>query len=322
LFLLWIVFRKVDLKDVYQQFLKADYRWILFSYVFALISHISRAARWNLLINSMGYKTTTLSTFYAVMTGYFANMAVPRLGEITRCGVLSRKNRIPLTSLFGSVIAERFFDLIVLLLLIFLVVIFQLQLVGKFVDKYVLAPLYVRFENNLNLIVFYIFLVLLAVTLLIIVYRVMLPTIKKLSFYNKLNGFLAGLFSGFKTIYKLRWRSQFWFLFWTIMIWLNYALMGYVVFFAMYATSGLSFIDSVTVLAIGTLGMVAPVPGGIGAYHFFVTVILFELYGVSKTEAASWATLNHAAQGVMIFVVGAFSYFMIMLQKRKSNEKT
>ena len=319
LFLLWVVFRKVDLREVFNEFIKADYRWILFSYVFALISHISRAVRWNILIRSLGYNTNVVATFYAVMTGYFVNMAIPRLGEITRCGVLSRKDRIPVNSLFGSVIAERVFDLIVLFLLIFFVIIFQLQLVGKFVDAHVLAPLYLKFQDNLGNIVFVVFLILIIITVLIILYRILLPKIKMLRFYNKFNEFVTGLITGFKTILRL--KQKFWFIFWTLMIWLNYALMGYVVFFAMEATSGLTFIDAVTVLAIGTLGMVAPVPGGIGAYHFFVAAILFELYAIPKTEAASWATMNHAAQGIMLFVVGLFSYIMLVLQKRKLNGK-
>ncbi len=316
LFLLWLVFRKVNLTDVVNEFVNANYWWILLSWIFSIISHIARAVRWNILINSLGYKTKTITTFYAVMAGYFANMAVPRLGEIARCGVLSRKDKIPINSLFGSVVAERVFDMIVMLILIFIVIIFQLELVGKFVDKYVLAPMYIKFTDHGLLIVS---ILILTVAVSIILYRLFIPLIRKLSYFKKIRDFLKGFLDGFKTIQRL--KQKRWFIFWTIMIWFNYMMMSYVVFSALTATSDLTMMDALTVLAIGSLGMVAPVPGGLGAYHFFVTLILFELYGIPKTAAASWATLMHASQGILILILGAFSYFMIFSQKQTSNEQ-
>lgn len=314
-FLLWLVFRKIDLNEVVDQFRQAKYGWILLSFVFAVLSHIARAIRWNILINSLGYSTRTSTTFYAVMIGYFVNMAVPRLGELSRCGVLSQKDKIPVNSLFGSVVSERVFDLVILVLLILSVVVFQFDLVGGFLEKHIFTPVYLRFADNMNTIVFIFFAFVFLIVLFIVLLRLFLPRLKKLSSYQKFNEFVLGFLDGIKTIWKL--KKKLWFLFWTIVIWFNYLMMSYVVFFALSATSHLTFEDAITVLAIGSLGMVAPVPGGIGAYHFFVTLIFFELFGLQKVYAASWATLMHASQGVLILVVGAFSYLMIFLQKRK-----
>ena len=118
----------------------ANYYWAAVAAVLAIISHIFRALRWNLLINSTGYKTRTSTTFYAVMVGYMANTAVPRLGEFMRCGVLSRKEKIPFNVLFGTVISERIFDMVILMLLLATTVFSQWGLLGGFVLQMV-SPL-------------------------------------------------------------------------------------------------------------------------------------------------------------------------------------
>lgn len=317
IFLLWLVFRKVALQEVIYQFSHANYWWVLASIAFGILSHVARAIRWNLLINSMGYKTRLDSTFYAVMTGYFMNIAVPRLGEITRCGVLSKKDKIPLNALFGSVVAERVFDMITLVLIIFLVIVFQLELVGSFVEEHIFTPLYLRFSNNLSVILILVFALLFLLVLAVVLFRIFLPRLKHKAFVIKMNEFIKGFMEGLKTILRL--PNKLAFIFWTLFIWLMYTSMTFIAFYALSATSGLQFIDGLTVMAIGSLGMVAPVPGGIGAYHFFTTLVLFELYGIPKAAAASWATIAHASQGILILAVGSFSYFMILLQIRKKN---
>ncbi|MCK4637978.1 MAG: flippase-like domain-containing protein [Bacteroidales bacterium] len=316
LFLLWLVFRKLDLHLVIRQILDANYWWILLSFVFGIISHIARAIRWNILINSLGYKTKTSTTFYAVMIGYFANMALPRLGEITRCGVLSKTDKIPFDSLFGTVVAERVFDLIILIILIIGVIVFQLKLVGGFVDDRIFTPLLAKFSNNVMPILLILFIFLLLLIIIFFLFRYFKPRLKEKSFYSKIAEFINGFFEGLKTILKLKNKSGF--LFYTFVIWFMYFLMTYVVFNSMPETSHLTVIDGITVLAIGSLGMVAPVPGGIGAYHFFVKAILYELYDVPSTAAASWATLIHTTQAIMLIVVGVFSYIMIFLQRKKA----
>ena len=131
--LLWLGFRKLELAEVWIDIQNANYGWLFAGLVFAIVSHVFRAMRWNLLIHSSGYKTRLSSTFYAVMIGYLANTAVPRMGEFARCGVLSKKEKIPFNTLFGTVISERVFDLIVLATIIFLIIVLQMDLVGAFV---------------------------------------------------------------------------------------------------------------------------------------------------------------------------------------------
>ncbi len=313
LVLLWLVFRKIDVSEVVAEIRAAKYVWLLFSIILGIFSHIARAMRWNILIRSLGYKTDTPTTFYAVMTGYLANMAFPRLGEVTRCGVLSKKKSIPFTTLFGTVISERLFDTIILALIILLVIFFQLNLVSGFVDKYIVSY-FSGMANRDNL--YLAILVLFALIVVpLILFRIFFNRIRNMHIYNKVRDFLKGLLDGIKTIMHMKHKWSFMGL--TVLIWLLYTLMTYTAFFALEATSGLDFIDAITVMALGSLGMVAPVPGGIGAYQFVVKAILTEIYLVQSEPAVSYSIILWAAQSAMIIVVGAISYYILVFKKSK-----
>jgi uncharacterized protein (TIRG00374 family) len=313
--LLWLVFRKLNIHTVLEEMRGANFWWLGLSMVFGIISHVFRAMRWNILIEHMGYRTKTSTTFFAVMIGYLANTAVPRLGEVTRCGVLSRKTKVPFDSLVGSVIAERIFDLFVLLFLIFLVIVFQMELLGQFLDKYLLVPLEQQVGHSYGPILLIIGAVVLLGLIGFLIYRYVFPRLTKYVFFKKIYSFLQGLINGAKTIYQIRQKALF--LFYTFMVWLMYTLMVYVPFYSLGETSHLDLIDGLTVMTIGSLGMVAPVPGGLGAYHFIVKAILLEIYKVPAVAAASFATLTHAAQTLMIILVGSLSYLYLFLIGKK-----
>ncbi len=313
-FLLWLSFRKLDLDKVWSDIVNADYIWMVYSLFFAIMSHVLRALRWNMLINSMGYKTRLSSTFYSLMVGYMANTAVPRMGEFMRCGMLSKKEKIPFNALFGTVISERLLDMLMLLLIIFLVVVFQIDLVGGYLDN-IFTPLFQKLANNMwtiTILVGSIILLFVVTIWLLYKYR---ERIKKLSFYNKIRLFLDGLFDGIKTILKL--KQKWLFIFYTIFIWLFYVIMVYFPLKLLPETSVLTFKDAFTLLGIGSLGIVAPVPGGIGAYHFIIKSVLYELYGINGVAAGSFAAITHAGQTLLNVGVGALSYFMLMFLTKK-----
>jgi glycosyltransferase 2 family protein len=313
--LLWLVFRKIDINEVFHEIREAHYIWLLISIILGIFSHIARAIRWNILIRSMGYQVETSTTFFAVMVGYLANMAFPRLGEVTRCGVLSKKKNIPFTSLFGTVISERVFDMIVLALIILSVIFLQLGLLKAFVDKYIVSSLTgMANQENLYLLLVAIFII---IVLPLIFLRIFFNRIRQMKVYSRVSDFMKGLLNGIKTIMHMREKWQF--LGWTIVIWLFYTLMTYSAFFALEATSHLDFFDGVTVMALGSLGIVAPVPGGIGAYQFVVKAILTEIYLIQSEPAVSFSIILWAAQSIMIVGVGIFSYYLLVFKKAKKN---
>lgn len=312
--LLWLGFRKLDLSEVWRDILRADYGWLFAGLAVAVVSHIFRAMRWNLLINASGYNTRLSSTFYSVMFGYLANTAVPRMGEFARCGVLSKKEKIPFNTLFGTVISERFFDLFVLGLIILLMIVLQLELVGGFVYK-VLQPLLSLIFSNIAGIIVVSVLGLLLIAGMVYLLLVFRTRIKSISFYGRFRTYIDGIIGGVKTIINM--RQKWLFLFYTLLIWVSYSLMVYLPFGMLRETSPLNLLDGTTVMALGSLGIVAPVPGGIGAYHYITKVILTEIYTVEANAAMSYATLTHAGQTMLNVVLGTISYLVMGFSSRK-----
>lgn len=314
--LLWLAFKNVELNHVWETIKSANYSWIIGSMGVAIVSHFFRALRWNQLINQLGYKTKTSTTFYAVMTGYLANLALPRMGEVSRCMVLSRKDNIPFNRLFGTVIAERVFDMIVLLLMIFLIIIFQLDQIGGFINDIIIKPLLGSYTNNLGAILIVLLIVITSVAALLLVFRWLRPWLKTSMLYAKIEEFINGVWGGVKSIGKI--KNKWYFFFNTFMIWFLYLIMLIMPFYSFTETSHLDILDGMTVLAIGSLGMVAPVPGGIGAYHFIITELFTQLYEIPAYAAAAYATANHAAQTIIIILAGSVSYLILILNKRKA----
>jgi uncharacterized protein (TIRG00374 family) len=229
--------------------------------------------------------------------------------------VLSKKDKIPFASLFGTVIAERIFDMIVLLTIILLVILLQFNLVGGFVDRNVVEPLFDNVENNLVPILIIVILAGLIITGIVILIRLKKEQLKKIPILTRFSEFSRDIISGLKTIRTINRKMAF--ILYTFLIWFMYSCMVYFPFSALKDTSKLDFGDAVTVMSIGSLGIVAPVPGGIGTYHFITKATLFELYGVNPDAATSYATITHAAQSIMILLVGALSFLLIILQKRR-----
>ena len=125
-FLFWLVYRDQNPADL-MKVLREDvnYTWVWVGVVLGILSHVSRAMRWQLLTRSMGYKISFMNSFMGVMIGYFANLAIPRMGEFTRCGVVAKYEQVPFSKLLGTVVTERVFDMIMLLLLTLVVILSQ-----------------------------------------------------------------------------------------------------------------------------------------------------------------------------------------------------
>ena len=317
--LLWYVTKNQDLHKIFNEFKTANYYWIFLSMSAAALAHILRAARWNLIIESTGYKTKLSTTFYAVMIGYFANMLVPRLGEVSRCGVLSKSYKAPFNILLGTVVAERILDSLCLLVLIVLVVFFQFAFLKEFLNKMLFQPLSLSFENNFTTFIIVASVIVILIICFYILYKTMNKRFKNQPFYLKLKRVLVGFIEGIKAIKHI--KQKWIFIIYTLLMWFFYFLMAYLCFFSLSATSHLGIADGLTVMVMGSLGIVAPVPGGIGAYHFIVITTLVELFAINSVSATSFAYISHASQGVLIAVLGLFSFAAIFLLNKKAKNE-
>ncbi len=318
IFFFWLAFRGQDFNAIKDTLAKANYWWLIPALFFAMISNISRAVRWNMLIHPIGYRPKLANTFAAVMTGYLANLAVPRLGEITRCTVLNRYEKIPVQSLLGTVVAERVVDVLSLLLVLIFVVLAQFELLSTFVMNNFMHPFANKIIGYMSKgIIFYAITFAIVVALIFIIWRFVIH-FKTTKFYQKLLGVLKGFMEGLNTIRRL--KSKGWFIAHTIMLWTCYTLMAYFCFFCFDFSSHMNAMQGITIMIFGGLGFIVPVQGGIGAYHYIVTQTMM-VYGLSQQDGLSYATLCHGLQTMAVIIFGALSFFALPFYNRVSKPK-
>ncbi len=314
-FLLWYVYRDFSFAHIKQYFSGLNYYWIALSVVLALISHYIRAYRWNLLLEPLGYQLKTNRTFIAVMVGYFANNLVPRLGEVTRCGILKKTDGVSMTSAFGSVVAERALDLVILIFLAVVTFIIEFDKLNNFVFE----KFYESFpdSNSLYMLAFTIVsLGLVFVVVAFFLFKLLKAKLHRNSVYIKIRSFIRELLSGFFSIRKLKKQKAFWVS--TFGIWFLYYCMLIVVFYAFPPTVGLSLIAGLTLLVMSGLGMSAPVQGGIGVFHILVSSVLV-LYGISTEDGKVFALVAHSTQFLTIMVFGGVSFIISVFMKKSSS---
>ena len=313
--LLYLITRGQDVEQIVQELRQANYIWIFLAMVCAVVSHFLRAVRWNRLIRTMGYQTSAFQTFYAVMTGYLANMAVPRMGEVTRCLTLSKASKTPFNALAGTVVAERVFDFFTIMAIVFFTIVFQFNFLRSFIRRTFISPAIQKGAENWIPLAIGIAFVLLLIAGLIVFLRHRQAKSGQSGLFYKVQRHFKGFINGVKTIKRMRGKG--WFILHTILIWGLYYMTVYLCFFAIPATSHLSPVAGFTLLAVGSLGILAPVPGGIGTYHFLTIITLRELYEIAPEPATSYAYIAHANQIVVNIVLGIVAWIILSFQQKK-----
>jgi len=316
--LLYLSFKNIDLEKLWHEVLKANFSWILLSLFLAFIGYISRAIRWKILIEGAGFNASTKNTILATFIAYFANIAFPRIGEVTRCGVLNRQEKIPMDKLLGTVVIERVCDLFLLMLVLGITIISKLNFFGSFFYSKVYLPLTISikpiFSSPLALLIILIF-----AGICIFLYFRFKQNLRKNKLFDKTITFIDGIKKGLLSILHLKKKKQF--IMHTIIIWLMYWGMTYVLLFAMKQTSHLGGIDGLFLLVAGGLAMAAPVQNGYGAFHWIVSQALM-LYGIDEATGLTWATINHESQTILVIILGTVATSYLSIVKKKKTAKT
>jgi len=312
--LLWVAFRNVDFEKLVAELKDADYSWLLLSVLFGLFAFISRARRWVLLVNPLGFKPLTRNAFYALMTGYLANIALPRIGEITRCVALGKKEKIPVDQLIGTVVIERTVDFLSLLIIMIILIFTSGNQIGLFLKESILVPIQQKVNSVFgNTWILWVILFSFGVITLVLMVRYK-KSLRKIRFFSKIFDLARGIINGLKTITKLNRKWEF--IFHTIFIWINYSLMTWVVVFSIESTSHLTFGNSIFILVVGGLAMSSPVQSGLGAFHYFVSQGLLLVYGIPKEDGLVYALLTHESQLIFVAIIGAISFFIIFRKEK------
>lgn len=317
--ILYYVFRNEDIGQMWLDIKNANYAWIGVTYVLTILAHYTRAYRWNLLIKQTGQKVSNGEAFLALLAGYGANLVLPRMGELTRCAILKKRQDVSFDTALGTVVAERLFDFLCLLILLVFTVVLQYDILFDFISN-MLSNMFTNKDSLYKLAI-------LTGALAVVVIVSFLALRKKLlSLYHrsqsplllKIKGFIEGLGQGIYSIYLMPEKGLF--LISTILIWVCYYFMAYLIFFALPATSSLAMGAGMAILVMGAFGIAAPVQGGIGAYHWIVSQTLL-LYGLSEFDGKTYATLAHASQMALTIIFGLVSFAIIILKPAQRHER-
>lgn len=312
--ILWYVLRDVQLEEMLEKAALLNYSWVGVSLVFAFIAYLLRAWRWNLLLAPLGYRPPLGSTFIALMIGYLANLVLPRLGEVARCGVLKRDEEIPLSASLGTVLAERVIDLLFLILIVVGTLLLEFDELQSF-----LTEIFTGGESRLPSAQVWLAMLagLAVITLgLWLLYRGYKNQIHNHALFIKVQHFVKELLAGLLSVRSLKNPVGFWLS--SVFIWVMYYLMSYVIVFSLPQTSGIDLMAGFSILAMGGIGMAAPVQGGLGTYHLLVSGVLM-VYGATKSDAILLAFVLHTSQTLFVIFTGIFSLGASFLRNRKKS---
>jgi uncharacterized protein (TIRG00374 family) len=305
--LLFFAFRNVDFEEFIEKLQIADYRWVIASIVVSIGSYVSRAYRWQLLLEPLGHKVSTYRMTLAVIIGYLANLAFPRLGEVTRCAVLKRTNNIPMAQSMGTVVTERVVDALTLLLSAAIAAIIEFEVFWTYfsgvIEKY-----------NIDFTKIFLFMSLMIFLAGIGLYFIKTGTGR---FMIRIKEFVKDLYHGALSIVKMKRPVAF--LMSTLIMWLSYLFMSYLIVFSLEETSFLNLSAGFMLLVTGGIALVIPVPGGIGTYHAMISSVLL-LYGVAETTGVFLATLLHTSQVFAFLFFGGIALLLILPMKSQKNE--
>ncbi len=289
----------------------ANLWWVGLMVILMFIAHGSRAARWQMLLEPLGYKPSFMNVNNAIWLGYFANNLVPRLGEVTRCSQLYKSDNIPVDKSLGTVVTDRIFDVVTLFILLIVHFIIDFDKLWAFVNQQLSQN---QGNGGGNSTLLY---VILGIVILIgVISFIFRKSILEIALIQTVIEKLKGLLDGLLSIRHL--KNPKLFLFYSVMIWLMYWAMGYVLFFAIPKFANLPPIAGLTFLVSGALAMILPSPGGAGTVTAIVSPVLVTMYGLSKDDAGTLATFVQSSQMLVTLVVGAVIFLISIFVKKRS----
>lgn len=319
-FFVWLSLKDMDhqkwqqLKEALDQ---ADY-WLLVPVLLLLLaSHWLRALRWKQLMEPMGYRPSVMNCFLAVMIGYFVNLGAPRLGEVVKCTVIARYEKVPVDKLVGTIVAERAFDMICLLIVFGLTLVFQFHVIHSLTSGKI-DTLFRNASGQTS----YIKIVLLIAAALVLFFlaKWLLGKFGHISIVQKIKAIILNIWHGLTSVKALKNKPLF--VIYSLGIWCLYWFSTWFGFFAISATRHLSLIDALSVLAMGSVGMIVS-PGGIGAYALLVqkTVAFYDVPSLPYGQALGW--LLWFGQFLSFILFGVASFILLpRINKSKVYEVT
>ena len=283
---------------IYTYVQKADLRFVMLSIFFGVLSHLSRAYRWKFLLLPLGYQPRFINSVLAVLIAYIANLGIPRSGEILRATTLSSYENIPFEKTFGTIVAERLVDLLILLIFVLTALVLQFDIIWSVLAEKKISPAQL----------------LLVFTLFAVGYLV----VKKLFVRSqhpvvlRIKNFFLGLTEGILSLKTMPNKGVF--IGHTLFIWIMYLAMFYVIKWTVPATASLGLSAILPAFVVGGL-TISATNGGVGIYPFSVALVL-STFGISNESGLAFGWIMWTSQTLMIILFGSLSFFVLPLVNR------
>ncbi|MCC8153194.1 MAG: flippase-like domain-containing protein [Tannerellaceae bacterium] len=306
--LLWYIYKDTDFNEMWL-ILKQGVRYdiLAFSLLFGLAGNVIRAIRWGLLISSLGEKFRMSNLIYAVQGNYAINFILPRVGEVWRCGVISKYEKISFTKLIGTLLVDRVSDTVTVGLITLFIFIFNFNFFSVYFGK---NPAVMEgFNSILNSSWL--------VPVLIIVAGIIWFVFTYMSNYKlvqKIKGILWNIWEGMKSVWLM--DKKIMFILQTLAIWTGYFLYFYLTFYAFDFTKDLGIVAGLMAFTMSSIGVAAPVQGGMGAWHFMVYTTLMR-YGVEELDAKAFAMVVFAVQSIWVVLCGIVGIVALPLTNKE-----
>jgi uncharacterized protein (TIRG00374 family) len=288
-----------DRSNIVKYIQNADYRFVFLSAFFGILSHISRAVRWQYLLAPLGYRPKTINSILAVLIGYFSNLGIPRSGELLRATAMDRYENIPFQKGFGTVIAERVVDLALLMICILLALGLQYDLIADYLNLKDLN----FFQTGVSLIIL--------TTIFILFQKFIHQSTHPIT--EKVKQFFQGIWEGMISIKYMKNKGLF--IAHTIFIWTMYVLMFWIIKFSIPETVNLGMNAMIPAFVVGGLSISAT-NGGIGIYPYSVSLVLIA-YGISKESGLAFGWITWTCQTLMVVTFGTMAFFALPLVNRQ-----
>ncbi|MGB0981537.1 MAG: lysylphosphatidylglycerol synthase transmembrane domain-containing protein [Winogradskyella sp.] len=296
--LVWYSLSQISISKLTQYFKDADYTWIIFGITLGLLSHASRAYRWLFMAAPLGYKPKFANSFMAVYSAYLINFTIPRAGEIARATILKNYESVPFDKGFGTIVAERIADSIMLLLVIAIALFLEFNFIYSFLlEKF--NPIAMSFG------------VVILIALAVVVFLFIKKSTSNIAI--KVKGFIRGLTEGALSIFKM--KKKWAFIFHTVFIWTMYLLMFYVTTLALPELQNISLATVLIGFILASFS-IAATNGGIGSFPEAI-VIAFSLFNMPEDPSRAFGWIMWASQTFAIIVFGGFSLLFLPIYNRK-----
>lgn len=307
---LWLALKGLDFDKIKGSLQKANYLWVLFAGFFGVTAYWFRAIRWNLLLEPMGHKISNTNSLWSLSFGYLINLTIPRSGEVARSTALYGVEKVPVDKSFGTIILERVVDLVCMMIFLGLTLIFKFEAIKSFYDNS-------GFEPNPLLIS-----AVIAIGIIgMILFFKFKEKFRRFKIISKIIDFIDGIFEGLKSIFNLKQKGKF--ILYTAGIWICYFFASYLVCFALPETSNFTPADGCFILVVGTLGMIIPASGGIGAFNLamkFGFTALFISMGKDAVEGGelglAYSFITLPLQIIIMLVMGLISIPMLAKNRK------